>query len=69
MIICVCRQISESHVEQHFANVPEIRRDWIAISTDISGKAPICNNGQGCCQEYGQGLVDLLTDAPAAIPA
>lgn len=61
MIVCNCRRISESDVAGHIAlKTPDLNACWVAVSTQISGKPPICKDGKGHCHEYGQSLVDTL---------
>lgn len=61
MIVCSCRNISESTVKGHLENrPPDLKLCWIAVSTEISGRPPVCKDGQGHCHEFGQNLVELL---------
>lgn len=67
MIICVCRKISDGDLKNFAATAPNLQKCWIAVSTQMRGKPPVCNNGQGRCLEFGQNCLNALHEnAPTA---
>ncbi len=60
MITCTCRQISDRTVETFLDQNPHmLGKSWEIVSTAISGKPPVCNNGKGICTDYATNLMDF----------
>lgn len=63
MHICICRGITENAVEKFLGENPHmLGKTWAIVSAQISGEAPVCNDGQGVCTEYATCFMDLHND-------
>ncbi|OFW87084.1 MAG: hypothetical protein A3J37_07635 [Alphaproteobacteria bacterium RIFCSPHIGHO2_12_FULL_45_9] len=60
MFACNCRRIKDQDVEEFLNRNPQmLGKTWAIVSTAISGKPPVCNDGQGICTESANRLMEL----------
>lgn len=60
MYDCNCRRITEKDTEAFLEENPHmLGKTWAIVSTAISGKPPICNDGQGICTESATAHIKL----------
>lgn len=62
MYACNCRKIKDQDVVDFLEAKPHmLGKTWAIISAEISGKPPVCNDGQGICTDSATDLMNLCS--------